>query len=181
MRKVILGLCLVLMATCSIAANTKEKASPEERKDVTGYWYMYDQSKKKSGIAYLYEYDGEIYGRTLVTIDDKTGEVQTYDKPISRAKYLEGEPYTTGLDIIWDLTWDTKKNKYINGYILDPRKRKPYRVDIWREGDILKVFGNIGAGIGATVEWKRADSSALPPGVPPAKKFVPKIYLEIKK
>lgn len=182
MKRVIL--ILAVMFSIGAMLSAKEKPTAEERKDVVGYWFMYDLGKKKSGIAYVYEYEGKIYGRTLVTYHKKKdGEmfIETYDKPVSRSPFLEGNPFTTGLDVIWDLQWDPKKEKYVKGYILDPRKKKPYYVDLWREGDVLKVFGNIGAGIGATVYWQRASHTDLPAGVPLPKNLVPKIYPEAKK
>ena len=161
---------------------SKKEAEDKERQDVTGYWFMYDLGKEPTGIAYIYEYNGRIYGRTLVTIHKHLDIVETYDKPQFRSVHIEGQPFSTGQDIIWNLEWDAKKRKYIHGYILDPRKKKPYYVDIWREGDTLKVFGNIGAGIGAVVTWRRAQASDLPPGTPPiTTKLVPKIYYEVKK
>lgn len=185
MRKIFI-LMLCICSFISLSAEEEKQHSKEledqERRDVTGYWFMYDLGKEPTGIAYLYEYNGRIYGRTLVTIHKHLNVVETYDKPQFRSQHIEGKPFSTGQDIIWNLQWDPEKRKYIKGYILDPRKKKPYYADIWREGDTLKIFGNVGAGLGMVITWRRAQASDLPEGTPPVKgPLEPKIYYEVKK
>ncbi|MGL4524183.1 MAG: DUF2147 domain-containing protein [Spirochaetia bacterium] len=154
------------------------EAIAAQRKDVTGYWFMHDYHKVRAGIAYLYEYNGTIYGRTLVTIDPDTGDKDTYNKPIGRARNIPGNPFTVGMEVIWVSRWHPKRRKWVSGNILDPRRRRPFNLDMWREGTELKLFGNIGAGIGATVTWHRATAADLPKDVPvpDVTKFVPQIY-----
>jgi hypothetical protein len=155
-------------------------AQSVNRKDIGGYWWMYDDHKVRTGIAYIYEFEGKYYGRTLYTISPETGKEEVYSQPESKAKHIDGNPYTTGMDIVWNLTWDEKKQKYTKGAILDPRKKNPYQLDAWREGDVLKIYGNI-IGMGVTIDWPMASVSDLPAGAPAINEaLTPKLYYAVK-
>jgi uncharacterized protein (DUF2147 family) len=135
--------------------------------DVVGYWFMRDLgSRDYVGIIFIYEYEGKIYGRTMVSFDTKTGEVFSYvDEEGETARYLIGSPRTLGLDVMWNLEWDERRGRYINGSIMDPRRRRPYSAQIWRVGNTLRMRGSLGP-FGATVDWELASASDLPAGTP---------------
>ncbi len=178
MKKVMVLIFLVMIGIMpSYAEQLREVA------DVTGYWFMRDMgSKDYVGIIYIYEYNGKMYGRTMVSFDTKTGETFTYvDDEGDIARYLIGAPRTLGLDVMWDLEWDEKKGRYIDGSIMDPRKKNPYGAQIWRVGNTLKMRGSVGP-FGAAVDWERASASDLPDGVPAFKsaELIPIIYYDEK-
>lgn len=183
MKYFILLAALLAQPLCAQNKNKGQEKSiePDQRSQVLGYWYMYDLSgKEPTGIVYFYEYEGKVYGRTIVTIDPDTKEVQTYNKPVSRVPHIEGNPWFQGLDILWNLTWDAKKRKYIKGKVLDPRRKNPYNAEIWRDGENLKMFGAIGP-FGLAVTWRPATAADLPPGCPPIRgPLTPKIYFPVK-
>lgn len=135
-----------------------EEAPKPARSDVLGYWQMFDIGKKEpAGYIYIYEYKGVVFGRTVVTFDPKTREAATYINPKTKSEHLEGQPWLQGLDVMWGLRWNEKKQKYTGGRILDPRRKRPYHSSIWRDGAILKMFGSIGGPFGAAVKWREAD------------------------
>lgn len=148
----------------------------QQADEVTGLWFMYDLgAKSPSGIIQVYEYDGKIYGRTLLSYEND-GTVRRYtDEDLDRAKYLAGNPTMLGLDVIWNVVWNEKKQRYTDGYIMDPRKKSPYGVELYRsEESILKMKGKLGP-FGATIDWKKATEADLD-GTAPFKNPVPVIY-----
>lgn len=176
MKRIVLLSFLVVMGLLPICAQS-------EAADVLGYWFMRDLgSKNYVGIIYIYEYNGKIYGRTMVAYDTKTGEVFSYvDGQGDTAKYLIGSPSTMGLDVIWDLEWNEDRGRYTQGSIMDPRKKHHYGAQIWRVGNTLKMRGSLGP-FGAAVDWERAEVSDLPEGTPPfrAEDLIPIIYYDEK-
>lgn len=162
MNKGFLLIFLLMIGGAVLASQPKPEAA-----DVQGYWFMRDLgSRAHVGIIFIYEYRGKMYGRTMVSFDPRTGEVFSYaDEEGDRARYLEGNPRTLGLDVMWNLEWDERRGRYVNGSILDPRRRRPYSAQIWRVGNTLNMRGSLGP-FGATVDWERAQASDLPPGTP---------------
>lgn len=170
----------------------KEAEDIARRKDIFGYWWMYDLGGLKPvGMMYLYEYKGKIYGRDVFTYYDirKNGRtvVDAHNKPIDTFKFIPEKPYLSGMDMMWNLEWSDKKKRYINGYILDPRKKKPYFSEIWGKKSGLNMRGMIeilGNRLGGNVIWKRATEADLPVGVDPIVKpgeqLVPKIWISDK-
>ncbi|NIZ46759.1 DUF2147 domain-containing protein [Entomospira nematocerorum] len=165
---------LVFLMCIGLSSAVAQSAS-----DVTGLWFMYDlNAKSPSGIIQIYEYEGRIYGRTLLAYDaDGTVHKHT-DEEVDRARYLPGNPPTLGLDVIWGLTWNEKKNRYDDGHILDPRKKNPYNVQLHRDGDILKMRGSLGP-FGATIDWTRATTADLD-GLKSFSNPVPVVYYDEK-
>jgi Uncharacterized protein conserved in bacteria (DUF2147) len=172
MLKRLFTVMLVLIATSAVAI-------AQSASDVTGLWFMFDlNAKEPSGIVQVYEHDGKIYGRTLVSYE-KDGSVRNYtESGLDKAPHLAGNPPMLGLDVIWGLQWDEKKQTYNNGSIMDPRKKSPYNAEIKRSGDLLKMRGSVGP-FGATIDWTRATEADLK-GVRPYSAPKPVIYYDAK-
>ncbi|NIZ18783.1 DUF2147 domain-containing protein [Entomospira culicis] len=151
----------------------------QSAKDVTGLWFMYDLGDKEpSGVMQVYEFQGAIYGRTLISYE-KDGRVRTYvETDLDRAPHLAGNPPMLGLDVIWGVRWNEKRNRYDGGHIMDPRKKSPYSVELHRQGDILKMKGKLGP-FGATIDWKKATEADLH-GVKPFVNPIPVLYYDEK-
>jgi hypothetical protein len=162
-KHVLLFIFLTMTLLYSSAANDAE------RKDVFGYWVMMDpRTNQQAGIAYVFEKDGIIYSRILVAVHPKTQAVSHYKAPQIKAPYIKDQPYVEGMVNIWNVTWSDQEHRYINGFILDPQVRKPYRLEMWREGNELKIKGIMGP-FSKTVSWYRATERDLPQGCPPVK------------
>lgn len=145
--------------------------------DVTGLWMgIDDESGDPTSISILYMYQGELYGRILLTYEEFIpGQVKdTYLNPGERAELLVGDPPYAGLDFIWGLT--DRGRKWGRGKILDPKKGKIYSSEVWLDGNDLILRGKIGP-IGRNQTWKPVRQSDLPPGfvVPDPSTFVPRI------
>jgi uncharacterized protein (DUF2147 family) len=164
-------LCLVLLMNATLFA--------QSAKDVTGLWFMYDMGEKNaSGIIQIYEFNGAIYGRTLIGYEPD-GTVRNYTEAnLDKAPHLAGNPPMLGLDVIWGVKWQEKQQRYEGGHIMDPRKKGPYGVELRREGNILKMKGKVGV-FGATIDWTRATEADLK-GVKPYVNPIPIVYYDDK-
>lgn len=130
--------------------------------DVTGFWKtINDKTGKAESIVAIYEYKGKYYGRLIATFNPQGVIDDTIYTPKDHAPGVEGEPFYSGLDILWDL----KKNgsKYSGGKIMDPEKGRIYDAEMWIKDGILVVRGEIWF-FGANQEWPRATDSDFPPG-----------------
>lgn len=123
---------------------------------VTGYWQSIDdETGLVKSISVIYEYNGKIYGRLLVTYeDDGTLADQT-----AIADKIVGDPQFVGLDFIWHL--QDKGKKWSKGKILDPKPGKVYSCDMWIDEGNLVVKGKIGP-FGRSQVWKPLTPSDLP-------------------
>jgi len=132
MKKILmLNLFLMLVFCQSFAAE-----------GIVGFWKTIDEnSGKEQSIIAIYEYQGKYYGRIVATYDDKGKIVDSIYQPKDRAPGVIGNPYYSGLDIIWDL--ENKGNKFTNGKILDPEKGKIYGAELWRQNSNLVVRGKL--------------------------------------
>ena len=111
--------------------------------NIVGFWKTIDEkSGKARSIIGIYEYQGKYYGRIVGTFDESGKNIEdTVDKPKKRAPGVIGNPFYSGLDIIWDL--QNQGNKFINGEILDPQKGKIYGAEMWLKNDKLVVRGKL--------------------------------------
>lgn len=151
-------------------------------KDVTGFWKSIDDETglPKSVVA-LYLYNGKLHGRiVLVYKEDGSVKDHMYTQNV-RSPYLKGNPSFAGLDIIWDLEYNSRKDQWLDGKILDPgddkeKKPKEYGCAIWQEGNDLTVRGKI-AFIGRNQTWKRFNPADFPAGfqVPDYTRFRPSL------
>lgn len=109
--------------------------------DITGFWKSVDD---ETGLARcvvaVYEYGNRCYGRIIGTFDDEGKMKDSIYHPVTRAPGVVGDPYYSGLDIIWDLE---ENGSSYDGKILDPENGKVYRAELWRDGDDLIVRGKL--------------------------------------
>lgn len=151
-REMVTGVFVLLLSVFGIAA----------AEDVRGYWMNSDgESGLPLSVSYLYEYEGKLYGRTVVIYDDEGNILETAGSPSLRAEMLKGEPFYSGLDFIWGLR--PRGKKWVKGKIMDPESAKIYDCDIWLGGDELIVKGYIGI-FGSKQRWRRVNPEDLPEG-----------------
>jgi uncharacterized protein (DUF2147 family) len=144
--------------------------------DVVGFWKtISDKTGKAESILGIYEYQGKYYGRLIGTYNRSDGKMEdTIDHPKDRAPGVQGNPFYSGLDIMWDLKKDG--NKYTDGKIIDPQKGRIYNAEMWRQDGNLIVRGEVWV-FGQNQEWPPALDSDFPAGFkkPDMTKFVPSI------
>ena len=157
-------LCLFLFAFCSVFS----------AEVIDGFWKTIDdKTGKAQSIIAVYEYEGLRYGRIIGSLDDDGEMVDSIYHPVKRAPGLPGNPFYSGLDIIWYLAESGYKFK---GRILDPRKGDVYKAELWIANDNLVVRGKLFI-FGRSQVWLPAVKSDFPKGfkMPDLKKFIPSI------
>lgn len=143
--------------------------------DVQGYWKtVNEKTNLPESIIAIYEYNGKIYGRLIATYDSEGVMEDSIEKPIKHAPGVKGEPYYSGLDILWDLEKNGKR--YSRGHIMDPEKGRVYDAQMWREGKNLIARGEILI-FGRNQTWPPAEDKDFPPGFkkPALDSFVPNV------
>ena len=153
MKRIIITTLLILtLATFSLGA----------AEDITGFWKsISDETGLPQSITAIYNYNGKVYGRVVVTFDDFGVPEDTLDRPVARAELIKGDPFYAGLDFIWDM--EERGNKWSRGKIMDPPVAKIYSCDMWIEDGNLIVRGKIGP-FGRNQTWYKAQPSDLPAG-----------------
>ncbi|NLF94953.1 MAG: DUF2147 domain-containing protein [Oligosphaeraceae bacterium] len=146
---------------------------------VEGFWKIIDdETGRQRSIIALYQHQGKLYGRLIITFDENEKVKNTIYAPQERAVKLPDQPYFAGLDIVWELVKDESKQRWHKGKILDPKKGKVYSSVIhWdAEKQHLVVRGKIGP-FGRNQYWLRVQESEFPEGfaVPDTSTWVPKI------
>ncbi len=113
-------------------------------KDIVGFWKTLDEKKEFiTSIIVSYIHENKLYGRVIVSFDEKTGKfIESYMNPSQIANKVEGSPLLLELDIFYDLVLDD--DKYINGIVLDPRNGRTYRAEAWIHEKDLVLRGKIG-------------------------------------
>ncbi len=110
--------------------------------EVSGFWETINQdTKKPSSVIAIYPYKGNYYGRIIATYNEIGVMDDTIYHPKDKAPGIEGNPFYSGIDIVWDMK-PAKKGKY-KGSIIDPKKGKTYRAEIWRKGKDLILRGKL--------------------------------------
>ncbi len=100
--------------------------------DISGFWKTVNEEGKAQCIIAVYEYDDICYGRIIGTFDD-TGQMDdSIYTPKKRAPGVLGNPFYSGLDIIWGLVDVGVK---FRGKILDPEKGNIYNSELWVDSD----------------------------------------------
>jgi uncharacterized protein (DUF2147 family) len=152
-------LSVVMMAMLPVVGNA---AMPF----VGTYQTIDDETNLPKSIVQIYEYQDdnntEIAGR-IIALYNEQGEIsETLKNPTRIADKVDGAPNYVGLDIIWDMRFDTSDNEYSGGKIMDPKSGKVYSSVIWQEKDgQLNVRGKIGP-FGRTQHWFNIDNQKLP-------------------
>jgi uncharacterized protein (DUF2147 family) len=146
--------------------------------NVLGLWKIIDdKTQKPTAVVQLYMYGGQMYGRILVTISKKTGQIDDtiYTKTFP-AKGVAGLPPNCGLDFVYKME---DKGKEWKGLIIDPEPGDEYDCVIKKEGDNLKVRGQLkGLGfLGRDQKWLAASPDDLPAdfAMPDVASFTPVI------
>ncbi|MFI5343605.1 MAG: DUF2147 domain-containing protein [Chlamydiales bacterium] len=142
---------------------------------VTGFWQtMDDKTGRPQSIVALYPYRGLYFGRMVVTFDDSGKLSDTINDPKDRAPGVVGNPYYSGMDIIWDMK--KEGSKYVGGKIIDPEKGDIYDAEMWLSHGRLIVRGEI-LFFGENQTWLPAVESDFPPNFkkPDLNQFIPVI------
>src|SRR5580704_5751150 len=71
--------------------------------DIGGFWKTINEQGEAQCIIAVYEYDDVYYGRIIGSYNDKGVMDDSIYNPRKRAPGVVGEPFYSGLDIIWDL------------------------------------------------------------------------------
>lgn len=111
--------------------------------EISGFWQtMNKKTNKPSSVIAVYTYEGKVYGRIIATFNSEGVMDDTIYKPKDKAPGIQGHPYYSGLDIVFDMV--PKKGKLYKGYVVDPKEGKIYRAELWeKEGNLIlrgKVF-----------------------------------------
>lgn len=110
--------------------------------DLAGFWATIDKDTKlPSSVIAVYLYQGKYYGRIIATFNRQGKMDDTIYSPKGRAPGLVGNPYYSGLDIVWDAK-PTKKGRF-RGYVVDPRDGKTYNAELWKENGNLILRGEL--------------------------------------
>lgn len=149
---------LLLLALFAVAVTMLGAAE-----NVIGLWRGVDENTGESTMfTYIYEYQGLLYGRMVVTFDEGVMKDQIGDAGADIADKWEGEPVYAGMDIIWEM--EDRGNRWKKGNICDPKEGKVYASEMWRDGDNLIVRGKIGP-FGRNQVWQPVTPADLPPGL----------------
>ena len=106
--------------------------------DISGFWKTINEQGEAQCIIAVYDYDDVYYGRIIGSFDEKGVMDDSIYNPKKRAPGVVGEPFYSGLDIIWGLVDTGVKFK---GKILDPEKGNVYNSELWIDNGNLVVRG----------------------------------------
>lgn len=144
--------------------------------EIVGFWKtVNEKTKQTESIIAVYEFQNQYYGRIILTYDHDTGNFfDTMDNPISRAPGVIGNPFYSGMDIIWNL--QRKGDRFTHGRILDPEHGRIYDAELWNDRGNLIVRGKLFF-FGRNQTWPPAEDTDFPPDFkqPDLTKFVPVI------
>ena len=133
------------------------------------YQTIDDETNAPKSIVALYEYPEEpgdddlcLAGR-IVALYGPDGTIsETLANPTRIADKVSGSPKMVGMDILWNMEWDSDDAQYEDGKIMDPKSGKIYSSVAWQDSpEYLNVRGKIGP-FGRTQRWNVVDSSVLP-------------------
>lgn len=174
MRKVIVALGLLFLI-CSINLVRADDS------DITGFWETINKrTNQPSSVIAIYKYQGKYYGRIIATFNED-GEIDdTMYHPKSRAPGIVGDPFYSGIDIVFNVTPMDGNEGVFKGYITDPKKGKVYDAKLWREDKNLILRGEVFI-FGKNIVWppfpenqfnenfKKPDLSKFVPTIPQVK------------
>lgn len=141
--------------------------------DIRGFWKTVNEEGIAQSIIAIYEYEGLCYGRIIASFGEDGKIDDSIYKPVKRAPGLMGNPFYSGLDIIWFLEDAGSKFK---GKILDPEHGDVYKSELWVEGNTLMVRGKLFI-FGRSQRWFQVVKEDLPTGfqLPDLKTLIPSI------
>lgn len=141
---------------------------------IGGFWKAMDEETGKPRCVFgVYEYEGLYYGRIIGSYDAAGQMDDDIYKPSKRAPGVPGNPFYSGLDIIWYLA---DSGYQFKGKIMDPEHGKVYNAELWVENGNLIVRGKW-LMFGRSQTWLPASSADFPKGfkMPDLKKMVPSV------
>lgn len=117
-------------------------AQPPE--DAIGYWKTIDGKEGfTTSIMAVYQYEGKLYGRIIVSFDEKTGAlIETHRNPSQRIETVPSRPRLLEVDIFWGLSRGV--DTWRGGRVLDPRSGRSYTCDSWVKDNTLILRGRFG-------------------------------------
>ncbi len=142
--------------------------------DISGFWKtVNEETGQPRCIIAVYEYEGMYYGRIIASFDGEGKMDDSIYHPSKRAPGVVGNPFYSGLDIIWNLVDVGNKFK---GKILDPEHGDVYNSELWINNGNLIVRGKLLI-FGRNMEWIPATIADFPKDfkMPDLKKLVPSI------
>jgi uncharacterized protein (DUF2147 family) len=141
---------------------------------IEGFWKTIDENTGSAQcIIAVYESGGFCYGRIIGTYDEDGKMTDSIYHPIKKAPGLVGNPFYSGLDIIWYLADNGYRFK---GKILDPEHGKVYNSELWIEHGNLIVRGKLFI-FGRSQTWLPATKKDFPKDfkMPDLKNITPSI------
>ena len=165
MKKVIMTTLLNLVMATALTAGSS----------ISGFWKtINEKTGKAESVVAIYEHQGKHYGRIIGTFDERGNIKDSIYRPLERAPGVIGNPYYSGMDIIWDLK--QQGAKFVSGSILDPQRGKIYGAELWNENGKLIVRGKI-LFFGRNQTWLPVADSEFKESFkkPDTKTFVPDI------
>jgi uncharacterized protein (DUF2147 family) len=141
--------------------------------DITGFWKTVNEEGVVQSVIAIYERDGVCYGRIVGTFSSEGVIDDSIYHPKKRAPGVVGNPFYSGLDIIWGLVDVGVKYK---GKILDPEKGNVYNSELWTQDGNLIVRGKY-LMFGRSFTWLPATDADFSQNFkkPDLKSFVPHI------
>lgn len=142
--------------------------------DIEGFWkVVHEETKVRQCVIAVYSHAGAYFGRIIASYDEKGKLNDSIYKPTKRAPGLSGNPFYSGLDIIWGLVDRGSKFK---GKILDPEHGDVYNSELWIDRGNLIVRGKLFI-FGRSQTWYPATKADFPADfvLPDLKKMVPSI------
>lgn len=140
---------------------------------IEGFWKTVNEEGIAQAIIAVYKYEDLCYGRIIATYGENGKIDDSIYHPSKRAPGVVGDPFYSGLDIIWYLEetqWSFK------GKILDPEHGKVYRAELWTDAGNLIVRGKL-LMFGRNQTWYAVQKEDIPVGfeLPNLNSLVPSI------
>jgi uncharacterized protein (DUF2147 family) len=147
-----------------------------QRSEVFGFWKSVDTRRNfTTSVIGIYEYNGQMYGRTIVGYDERSGIlVDTIYNPSHRVEKLPGRPLLHTVDLLWELKHDGVR--WRGGKILDPRYGNIFNCEAWIESGTLIIRGKVGP-FGMNKVFYKIDYRDIPTGfiLPDLTDFTPNV------
>ena len=139
--------------------------------DIAGFWKTVNEDGEAQCIIAIYPYKSMYYGRIVATFNPEGKIDDSIYHPVKRAPGIVGDPYYSGLDIIYDLKDDGNRFK---GKIVDPEKGNVYKAELWIDDGNLIVRGKLLI-FGRSQTWYPVTKFPADFKEPDTNKFVPEI------
>lgn len=126
------------------------------QKNLVGEWWTQGGKDGAKSIVEVYQKTGKYFGK-IVWLREPNNEQDKKKLDIENPKKKLRNREILGLEILKKFSFDSKKNKWINGTIYNPEDGKTYKCLMeLLDDNTLKVRGYIGFSlIGKTQIWER--------------------------